>query len=172
MSFRSAPQNQFATVSALADRPQIQCPLCARSCRSLSTFNHGAEGSSPPRSLWKIRRLGTHFPALASIRESTVWTFSRSANVLNCPVCSQAEGGIVPFPSRRRLVALLPGSLRERKEFHGTELRLPSLVGVILQKPLANPARAAAQLPIAPSPYPSGLFRLAISSREPRPRPG
>ena len=35
-----------------------------------------------------------------------------------------------------------------------------------------NPARAAARLPIAPSPYPSGLFRLAISSREPRPRPG
>ena len=35
-----------------------------------------------------------------------------------------------------------------------------------------NPARAAAQLPIAPSPYPSGLFRFAISSQEPRPRPG
>ena len=35
-----------------------------------------------------------------------------------------------------------------------------------------NPARAAARLPIAPSPYPSGLLRLAISSREPRPRPG
>ena len=35
-----------------------------------------------------------------------------------------------------------------------------------------NPARAAARLPIAPSPYPSGLLRFAISSREPRPRPG
>ena len=36
----------------------------------------------------------------------------------------------------------------------------------------ANPAPAATQHPIVPSPYPSGLFRLAISSREPRPRPG
>ncbi|MGY2930567.1 hypothetical protein ACVWZ6_000169 [Bradyrhizobium sp. GM6.1] len=35
----------------------------------------------------------------------------------------------------------------------------------------ANPARAARRLPIAPSPYPSGLVRFAISSQEPRPRP-
>ena len=40
------------------------------------------------------------------------------------------------------------------------------------QKTSANPARAAARLPIAPSLYPSGLFRLAISSRVHRPRPG
>ena len=35
-----------------------------------------------------------------------------------------------------------------------------------------NPARAAARLPVAPSPYSSGRLRPAISSREPPVRPG
>ncbi|MET4386688.1 hypothetical protein ABIB73_002433 [Bradyrhizobium sp. F1.4.3] len=47
--------------------------------------------------------------------------------------------------------------------------RCPSLVSAATE---TNPARAAARLPIAPSPCPSGLLRSALSSREPRSRPG
>ena len=92
---------------------------------------------------------------------------------------SFVNGGFGSIATRATERQVRPRQLcrRKRKQsvsrsFIGQCRLMALLVGATEEEPLTNPARAAARLPIAPSPYTSGLVRFAISSREPRPRPG
>ena len=123
-----------------------------------STSRHGGSGYQA-KNLWQL--LGN--PSLASPARAAAHSKQRRRP---SPALLKEAGRLVisPVPLLSRICR------RKLKQSKGALARgqcglMGLLAGAADKEPLTNPARAAAQLPIAAFPYPSGLPRLAISSQ-------